>query len=258
PLEVTVRTPEGATLRRLGSLGDMPRDGWREILHNFALPSPAHHEGTATSDRPEQVAGTSRAGQKSSTSEPAELDHPKRNASTSLPELEGQALGIAAVRVELAGPTRPLEAWRVDLDRREVRRVGYALAGRIDAPQARIQVPLPTGCAHLERGALDRLWIEQASVGRKQLVLRGHFSKRKDSTERCRSGAELALLEPGSKAGAGARLEADGQVSFTLPLPEGRDRLRVSLRAPTGTAAVLRLDLLRATAEPEAFAAVVP
>jgi len=230
PLEVTVRTLGGAALRRLSSQGDTPRDGWREILYNFALPA----------------------------REPAALDQAERNASTSQPETERKALAIAAVRLELAGPSRPLEAWRLDLDRGEVRRVGYALAGRIEAPEARIQIPLPTGCAHLERGALDKLWIEQPAAGQKQLVLHGLYSKRKDSTEHCRPGAQLALLEPTSKEVARARLEPDGQVSFTLPLPESRDRLRVALRAPTGVAAVLRLDLLRATAEAEAFAAVAP
>lgn len=205
PLEVTVRTLGGDALRALSRQGDVPREGWRELLYGFALPA-----------------------------------------------------GVASVRLELAGPTRPLEAWRLDLDRSEVRRVGYALAGRIEAPGAKVQLPTPTGCAHLERGTLDRLWIEQGSVGRRQLELRAVFSTRKDSTERCRPGAPMALLESSSRATATAQLESEGRVSFTLPLPEGRDRLRVALGAPSREAAILRLDLQRATAEQEAFAAVAP
>src|SRR5262249_6570932 len=103
--------------------------------------------------------------------------------------------GATSVRLELAGPTRPLEAWRVDLDRREVHRVGHALAGRIDAPGKRVQLPTATGCAHLEGVTLDRLWVEQADGGRRQLQVRAAFATRKDGTAPCRQQAQLVLLD---------------------------------------------------------------
>ena len=47
-------------------------------------------------------------------------------------------------------------------------------------------------------------------------------------------------------------------MTFTLPLPEGRDRLRVALGGSSRPAAILRIDLQGATAEREALAAVTP
>jgi serine/threonine protein kinase len=158
--------------------------------------------------------------------------------------------GVDAIRLDLAGPTRPLESWRIGLDRREVRRVGYALAGGIDVPSASLAIP--TGCARLERGALEKLWIEQRP--RKQLRTEATFAARKDTKEPCRRASHLVLLNSGRADGSTARLDSDRTVTFTLLLPDGHDRLRVAL----GANSVLRLDLQAATAEREALASVAP
>ena len=164
--------------------------------------------------------------------------------------------GVNAVRLELASPTRALESWRIDLDRREVRRVGYALAGRIDAPFAR--VPTPAGCARLERGTFEKLWIEQG-LGQRKLQAQAAFATRKDTKERCPQESRLVLLESRPRLTSTARLDSDRSVTFTLPLPDGRDRLRVSMGKPSSRAATtLRIDLQGATAEQEALAVVTP
>src|SRR5438132_140124 len=161
--------------------------------------------------------------------------------------------GVDVVRLDLASPTRPLESWRIDLERREVHRVGYAIAGRVDAPFAR--VPTSTGCARLERGAFEKLWIEQAP--RKQLLAPAAFATLKDTKEPCPQESRLLLLNSRS-SGTTARLD-DRTVTFTLPLPEGRDRLRVALGGSSSRpAAILRIDLQGATAEHEALAVVTP
>jgi len=157
---------------------------------------------------------------------------------------------------DLASPTRALESWRIDLDRREVRRVGYALAGRIDAPFAR--VPTPAGCARLERGTFEKLWIEQG-LGQRKLQAQAAFATRKDTKERCPQESRLVLLESRPRLTSTARLDSDRSVTFTLPLPDGRDRLRVSMGGPSSRAAsTLRIDLRSATAEQEALAVVTP
>src|SRR2546426_1165815 len=199
PLEVRASADGGRALRSSGTMGETPRDGWRDVLYNFELP-----------------------------------------------------LGVDVVRLDLASRTRPLESWRIDLERREVHRVGYAIAGRVDAPFAR--VPTPTGCARLERGAFEKLWIEQAP--RKQLLAQAAFATRKDTKEPCPQESRLLLLNSRS-SGSTARLD-DRTVTFTLPLPEGRDRLRVALGGSSRPAAILRIDLQGATAEREALAAVTP
>ncbi len=164
--------------------------------------------------------------------------------------------GVNAVRLDLASPTRALESWRIDLDRREVRRVGYALAGRIDAPFAR--VPTPAGCARLERGTFEKLWIEQG-LGQRKLQAQAAFATRKDTKERCPQESRLVLLESRPRLTSTARLDSDRSVTFTLPLPDGRDRLRVSMGGPSSRAAsTLRIDLRSATAEQEALAVVTP
>ncbi|HYV65679.1 MAG TPA: serine/threonine-protein kinase [Myxococcales bacterium] len=160
--------------------------------------------------------------------------------------------GVGPVTLQVGGPTRPLEAWRLDLDRPEVRRVGYALAGRIEAPQARVDVPTGSGCARLEHGSLENLWIEQAGPGRKQLELHATFSTRKETKEPCAPGSRLVLLEPRSEVPSAFQLESERTVKFTLALPDGRNRIRVAL----GRSAALRIDLQSATAEQEAHAAV--
>ena len=163
--------------------------------------------------------------------------------------------GTPPVTLQVGGPSRPLEAWRLDLDRSEVRRVGYALAGRIEAPKAKVDVPTKTGCARLEHGRLEKLWIEQTGVGRKQLELRATFSTRKDTTEPCRQVSRLVLLDSRSEIPSAIQLDSERTVKLTLSLPDGRDRIRVALGEPS-RAAVLRIDLQSATAEQEAFAAV--
>jgi Protein kinase domain len=163
--------------------------------------------------------------------------------------------GIASVTLQVGGPTRPLEAWRLDLDQPEVHRVGYALAGRIEAPKARADVPTGTGCARLEHGTLENLWIEQTGVGRKQLELRATFSTRKDTTEPCRQASRLVLLDSRSEVPSAFQLDSERTVKFTLALPDGRNRIRVALGEPSRSA-VLRIDLQGATAEQEAFASV--
>src|SRR2546428_5159815 len=160
-------------------------------------------------------------------------------------------LGVDVVRLDLASRTRPLESWRIDLERREVHRVGYAIAGRVDAPFAR--VPTPTGCATLERGAFEKLWIEQAP--RRQLVAQAAFAARKDTKESCPQESRLVLLNLRPASGSTASLD-DRTVTFTLPLPDGRDRLRVALGGSSSRpTAILRIDLQGATAEREALAA---
>jgi hypothetical protein len=161
--------------------------------------------------------------------------------------------GVDAVRLLLASPNRPLESWRIDLDHREVRRVGYALAGRVEVPSARIATS--TGCARLERGAIETLWIEQE--GRKQLHARAAFATRKDGKEPCGHQSQLLLLNSRATSGSTARLDSDRTVTFTLPLPDARDRLRIALGEPRAIA-ILRVDLQAATAEREALAAVAP
>jgi len=164
--------------------------------------------------------------------------------------------GVNAVRLDLASPTRALESWRIDLDRREVRRVGYALAGRIDAPFAR--VPTPAGCARLERGAFETLWIEQG-LGQRKLQAQAAFATRKDTKEPCRQESRLVLVNSRPASSSTARLDSDRTVTFTLPLPEGRERLRVALGGSSSQpAAILRIDLQGATAEREALAVVTP
>ncbi len=163
--------------------------------------------------------------------------------------------GVASVTLQVGGPTRPLEAWRLDLDRPEVRRVGYALAGRVEAPKARVDVPTKTGCARLEHGTLERLWLEQLGVGRRQLELRATFSTRKDTTEPCRQASRLVLLDSRSEVPSAIQLDSERTVKLTLALPESRDRIRVALGEPS-RGAVLRIDLQGATAEQEALAAV--
>ncbi|HYY51551.1 MAG TPA: serine/threonine-protein kinase [Myxococcales bacterium] len=200
PLEVKASADGGGALRSSGTMGETPRDGWREVLYNFELPE-----------------------------------------------------GVGAIRLNLASATRPLESWRIDLDRREVRRVGYALAGRVEVPSAR--VPTSTGCASLERGAIETLWVEQGSG--KQLQARAGFATRRDTKERCPQESRLVLLDSRHTSGSSARLESDRTVTFTLLLPDGRDRLRVAYGAPRA-AAVLRLDLRGATAEREALAVAAP
>ena len=161
--------------------------------------------------------------------------------------------GVDVVRLDLGSPTGPLESWRIDLERREVRRVGYALAGRVEVASARISTA--SGCARLERGAVERLWIEQEP--RKRLHARAAFATRKDTKEPCAHQSHFALLDSRDTSSSTARLDSDRTVTFTLPLPDGRNRLRVGL-GETRATAILRVDLQAATAEREALAAVTP
>ena len=164
--------------------------------------------------------------------------------------------GVHVVRLDLASTTRSLESWRIDLDRREVHRVGYAIAGRIDAPFARI--PTATGCATLERGAFEKLWIEQG-LGQRKLQAQAAFAARRDTKERCPQESRLVLLDSRPRLASTVRFDSDRAVTFTLQLPDGRDRLRVSLGEPSSRAATtLRIDLQGATAEREAVAVVTP
>jgi hypothetical protein len=168
--------------------------------------------------------------------------------------------GVHSVRLEVSGPTRPLEAWRIDLDRPEVRRAGYALAGSIEVPLARVDLPTLTGCARFERGSFETIWIEQDPDGGKRLDARATFSTRKDSRKPCRQKTRLVLLDSRPRlVSTTPRLDSDRTLTFTLPLPEGRGRLRVALGEPLSrAAAILRIDLQDATAEPDAIAAVTP
>ena len=167
--------------------------------------------------------------------------------------------GVTSLRLDLAGPSRPLEAWRLDLDRREVRRVGYALAGRVETARTKVRVPIPSGCATLERGTFEKLWIEEGAVGRRQLRMRAVFSTRKDTTETCRQEPHLVLLDSRSRSASTAQLDSERAVKFVLPLPDGRDRIRVAVGEPfSRTAAILRIDLHGATAEQEAVAVATP
>jgi class 3 adenylate cyclase len=83
------------------------------------------------------------------------------------------------------------------------------------------------------------------------------FARRKDTKERCRQESRLALLDSRPKLDSTARLDSDRTVTFTLPLPDERDRLRVALGEPR-VAAILRVDLQGATAEQEALAIARP
>ncbi len=196
PLEVTATTDGRRVLRSTGRLGETPRDGWRDVLHNFELPDEVH-----------------------------------------------------SVRLDLAGPTRPLEAWRIDLDRRQ---------GRIEAPLPRIEIPTRTGCSSLEGGALERFWVEEDPAGRKRLEIRVSFASRKDAADRCRQESQIAVLDARPKLPFAVRLDSDRVATFVLALPEGRDRLRVALGKPSSRAVTLRIDLQVATAEQEAIAALTP
>src|SRR5438132_1289457 len=200
PLEVKASADGGRAFHSSGTMGETPRDGWRDVLYNFDLPG-----------------------------------------------------GVDARRLDVASPRRPLESWRFDLERREVHRVGYAVAGRVDAPFAR--VPTPTGCARLERGAFEQLWIEQ--VPRRELQAKAVFATRKDTKEPCPQESRLVLLSSRPASGSTASLD-DRTVTFSLPLPEGRDRLRVALGGSSRPVAILRIDLQAATAEREALAAGNP
>ena len=200
PLEVTAFADGRRALHSSGTMGETPREGWRDILYNFELPE-----------------------------------------------------GVDVVRLDLASPTRPLQSWRIDLGRREVRRVGYALAGRVEVASARISTA--SGCARLERGAVERLWIEQEP--RKRLHARAAFATRKDTKEPCAHQSHFALLDSRDTSSSTARLDSDRTVTFTLPLPDGRNRLRVGL-GETRATAILRVDLQAATAEREALAVVTP
>ena len=200
PLQVTASTDAGRALRASGTMGETPREGWREVLYNFELPE-----------------------------------------------------GVGAVRLDVMSPTRQLESWRIDLDRREARRAGYAIAGSIDVPSATIATS--TGCARLEHGTIQRLWIEQAA--RKQLHAQAAFATRNDTNRPCSQESRLVLLDSRATPAGKARLDSDRAVTFTLPLLDGRDRLRIALGEPRAVA-ILRIDLQGATAEREALAVVAP
>src|SRR5262249_31986194 len=192
-------------LRSTGRIGETPRDGWREILHNFELPD-----------------------------------------------------GVQAVRLVVAGPSRRLEAWRIDLDRREVRRAGYALAEHIEAPLPRLEVPVQTGCSGLEGGALESLWVDEDPTGHRRLEIRVTFSGRKDAGVRCRQESQIAVLDARPDLPYAVRLDSDRAATLVLELPEGRRRFRVGLGKPSSRAVTLRIDLHAATAEQEAIAALSP
>ena len=168
--------------------------------------------------------------------------------------------GVHSIRLDVSGPTRPLEAWRIDLDRPEVRRAGYALAGGIEVPLARVELPTLRGCARFERGTFETIWIEQDPDGGTRLDARATFAARKDSKKPCRHKTRLVLLDSRPRVvSTTPRLDSDRTMTFSLPLPEGRGRLRVALGEPSfRAAATLRIDLQDATAQPDAFAAVTP
>jgi len=51
---------------------------------------------------------------------------------------------------------------------------------------------------------------------------------------------------------------ATNDVTFSVPVPQGRDRIRVALGGPSSRSALnFRIDLRSATVEPEALAAVI-
>ena len=204
PLEVKASTDGGKALRSSGTMGEAPRDGWRDVLYNFDLPE-----------------------------------------------------GVNAVRLDLKTATHALESWRIGLEHREVRRVGYALAAHVESRPASLRLPAPTGCARLDGGALQTIWIEHPAAGRKVLEISTIFARRKDTDEPCREGsAHLVVL--GLRAPGASTARLDGRTAtFTLPLPDGRDRLRVALGKPPSRT-ILRLDLQSATAEHEALATVTP
>ena len=83
------------------------------------------------------------------------------------------------------------------------------------------------------------------------------FATRKDTKEPCAHQSHFVLLDSRDTSGSTARLDSDRTVTFTLPLPDGRDRLRVGL-SETPATAILRVDLQAATVEREALAAVTP
>ena len=89
------------------------------------------------------------------------------------------------------------------------------------------------------------------------LALHSQDVTRKDTKEPCAHESHFALLDSRDTSSSTARLDADRTVTFTLPLPDGRDRLRVGLGEARATA-ILRVDLQAATAEREALAAVTP
>src|SRR5438045_1669610 len=169
PLRVAAAASGGRALHSSGTMGDVPRDGWRDLLYNFDVPE-----------------------------------------------------STDVVRLDLATQTRALESWRIDLDGREVRRVGYAIAGAAEVAFANLSTP--TGCARLLRGRLENLWIEQRP--RKQLQARAIFTARKDTEEPCAAESRLMLLNSRARASSNARLDSARSVTFTLTLPDGRDRLR--------------------------------
>jgi len=204
PIEVKASADGGKALRSSGTMGEAPRDGWRDVLYNFDLPE-----------------------------------------------------GVTAVRLDVRTATHPLESWRIDLERRQVRRVGYALAAHVEAPPASFRLTTPAGCARLDGGALQTVWIEHPIMGPKVLQITTAFAKRTDSSESCRqSASQLVLLDSRPIRTSTARLDGRS-VTFTLPLPDGRDRLRVALGEPR-TRTTLRLNLQAATAEHEAVATVSP
>jgi serine/threonine protein kinase len=157
--------------------------------------------------------------------------------------------GTPAVRFDVRGPTRALESWRIEFEPRKVRRVGYAVTAS-ELPAA-LSVSTPTGCVRLEGVQLPSIWIEHPAAGEKRLQLTAAF-RRRDRSCPGGEGSRLVLLDSRSDAST-TRLD-DGKVTFTLALPEGRDRLRIAL----GSRAILRLDLQNATAEREALATVTP
>jgi serine/threonine protein kinase len=160
--------------------------------------------------------------------------------------------GVPAVRFDVKGPTRKLESWRINLEPREVRRVGYALSGRVDAPLPALHVSTPDGCARLEGGKVGEAWIELLAAGRRRLEIKAAFSRRKAIDGHCPETLRLALLNSGDRLASAVRLE-DRTATFTLSLLHGGDRLRVALAG-----AIFRIDLQSATIEQEAFAAVTP
>jgi hypothetical protein len=143
-----------------------------------------------------------------------------------------------------------LESWRIGLERREVRRVGFALAAHVEAPSASLSVSTPTGCVKLEGIAVQSIWIEQPAAGRKRLELTTAFARRK---EPCRQALSRLMLLDARSQSSTARVEGQ-TATFTLALPDRGDRLRVAL----GSRTILRLDLQGATAEREALATVSP
>ncbi|HYS07384.1 MAG TPA: serine/threonine-protein kinase [Myxococcales bacterium] len=166
--------------------------------------------------------------------------------------------GVRTVRLDLRGPTRALESWRIDLDGSGVKRAGYALAGRIGARLARIEVARPEGCSRLEGGTPESFWIEQDRDGGRRLQITVAFAARGDLRERCGQPARLVVLGARPGPDSTARLDSGRGVTFSVPVPQGRDRIRVALGGPSSRSALnFRIDLRSATVEPEALAAVI-